>query len=78
MPECKYCKSKLSSNASLQVHLKSTKKCLKLRNKLLGKPIYNCDICSNDYFTRKSFNCHQTICKKTQQEIYQLLGRFWV
>jgi reticulocyte-binding protein len=59
---CEYCNSKLSTKTNLIVHIKTSKKCLELRN-CSTEDIYSCTICNKKFSSKKLFKTHLTECR---------------
>jgi hypothetical protein len=75
--ECQYCKKKLSTKSSLNLHQKNTVSCIEIQ-KSLNIPIIllkvECEYC-NDTFAKHNLSRHLSTCKsKPSKEIIEIIA----
>ena len=66
MVECEFCKNQYKSISSLNLHKKTTKKCLKIQEELrLDVEIkkYECKHCNKEFLLKGNFEEHERVCK---------------
>jgi hypothetical protein len=87
MSTCEFCKKEFSTNQTLKTHIKTAKKCLKLRKENIEKNIeeiieeiiYNCEYCKFTTTLKNSLKRHQISCnnfktlqkKKETQSVFE-------
>jgi DNA-binding transcriptional MerR regulator len=59
---CKYCHKKLSSQSSLNVHIKRAKYCIDKRGNIQVQSNFKCSGCKKDYTSRQNLNIHMETC----------------
>ena len=71
---CEYCSSTFSSKSNLQVHMKRTKKCLKLRNQSTEDDdnLFTCYKCDKKFTSKQSLNEHFNHCSIQIDKYMQL------
>jgi hypothetical protein len=69
--ECEFCKNKFSTKANLIHHQKTTRYCLKLRDKQ-PKKIYSCKLCKKEYTSNFRLSAHLVKCIENSSELIQL------
>jgi len=70
MFECEFCKKELSSISSLNLHKKTTKKCLKLQEQLglnIKSLEFNCEHCNKVFNLKQTYEDHINSCKIKKQ-----------
>jgi hypothetical protein len=75
--KCSFCENLFQSKNSLEVHIKSSKTCLKLRERnnvpIDDKKFYKCEHCDKELTSKHSLNNHDKICKiKINNELLEL------
>ena len=62
---CKFCNKLFKTVSSLNLHIKSAKKCFKNRSMEESKLIFKCQDCLKNFSTKQNLNNHQKICVTT-------------
>lgn len=70
MPNCHFCNSELSTNSSLNKHIKTSKYCIKSRDSLSEVKLFECKNCKKEFTSKHRMNLHT--CKTTQTELQHL------
>ena len=73
--ECKYCNKKLSSQSSLNVHLKRAKYCINKRpgkNRSGKNTNFECDRCHKKYTSKQNLNIHMENCLTKENYIKEI------
>jgi hypothetical protein len=70
MFDCEFCKKELSSISSLNLHKKTTKKCLKIQEQLglnITSLEFNCEHCNKVFNLKQTYEEHINSCKIKKQ-----------
>jgi hypothetical protein len=75
--ECTYCKKILSCTSSLNLHIKTNKKCKELQADVCkdNKPPYICTGCGKKYTTKGTLLRHSKVCTNNMSIVYKLNSR---
>jgi hypothetical protein len=71
MVECEFCKKELSSLSSLNLHKKTTKKCLEIQEQQglnIKNNEFNCDFCNKTFKLKQTCNDHINVCKSKKEK----------
>jgi hypothetical protein len=72
--ECEFCKKKFSTISSLNLHKKTTKKCLKIQadlNNIIHVSKFSCEYCNKNFSLKHHYDLHKESCKEKDTVKYE-------
>ena len=74
--ECDFCKKSFSTISSLNLHKKTTKRCLKIQadlNNVIPISKFLCEYCNKNFSTKHNYEVHKETCKEKDTVKYEEL-----
>jgi len=78
MFDCEFCKKSFTSKSNLNLHRKTTKRCLKIQQEQTSKtedPTYVCEHCDKEFLLKHHLDAHQKSCKKKKISTHEQLKK---
>jgi hypothetical protein len=78
MFDCEFCKKSFASKSNLNLHKKTTKRCLKIQQEQCSKTEevkYSCKYCEKEFLLSHHVNVHEQNCRKKDSHAYEQLKK---
>jgi len=78
MFDCEFCKKSFASKSNLNLHRKTTKRCLKIQREQSSKTEevkYSCKYCRKEFLLKSYIDTHERNCKKKDSHAYEQLKK---